>query len=133
MEEKWKEEPDSEDFIHAGFRCVLRRAPVMRYWTGYVLIKDQNHPFWGRHPAELEFIPVHGKVTYADFNPTNEADNSSWWVGFHCGHPFDLIVWDWELEGKKYPRLFKDHVYRDLEFAREQAMILADWAKKAME
>jgi len=131
IQEQWKEEPDSESFIHSEFRCVLRRAPLLKYWEGYVLIGNTTHPWWGLHPAELEYVPVHGKVTYSDYNPTNEDDHGSWWVGFHCGHAFDLLVWDWEMEGKKFPRLFKGHIYRDINFAREQVMILADWARKA--
>ena len=133
MDEKWKNESSGENFYHKEILCILRRSPVLKYWTGYVIIQDRKHPWWGAHPADLAYVPVHGKITYADFNPDDETDNSAWWIGFHCGHPFDLIVFDYELEGQKYPRLFKNHVYRDVEFAREQVMILADFARKALE
>lgn len=131
MEEVWKSEPDEEYFIHSGFHCILRRAPVMKYWTGYVLIEDQTHPWWGLHYAELDYVPVHGKVIYADFDPTKNDDQSAWCVGFNCGHAGDLQVWDYENEGQKYPRLFKNDIYRDINFAREQVKLLADWAAKA--
>ena len=131
--ELWKEEDDEESFIHSEFECKLIRAPLMKYWTGYVLIEDITHPWWGLHYAELDYVPIHGKISYADFNPMRESDQTAWWVGFNCGHPFDLLPFDYEIDGKKYPRLFKNHIYRNIDFAREQVMIIADWARKAVQ
>lgn len=131
IEPVWETEPDLEYFEAYGYKCVVHRLRTLKYWTGYVIISNKNHPWYGDDPRILfGEIEVHGGITYADFSPFSDS-TEDWYVGFHCGHPFDLIPYFWEQEGHNYPRLFRNHIYRDINFAIEQTKLLAKQAKDA--
>lgn len=125
MEEKWKHEPSYEESTVYGIPYRLIRQRILKYWMGYIIV-NKSHPWFNADPAELENIDVHGHVAWTGLNPFDPSPNpNEFWIGFYCGHPFDLIPYDWELEGKKYPRLFKKHIYRDMEFVRTETAKLA--------
>src|SRR5690554_1952853 len=58
MNKPWLSEPDSDEFIHEGLHCLLRRGP-MDHWCGYVGV-DKGHLLYD-HPystpkEELRFM-----------------------------------------------------------------------------
>ncbi len=62
-----------------GIRCGYVRVP-------------KGHSWWGKNYNEIE-TECHGGLTFAEKDEPcaqgNEADDG-WWVGFDCGHGFDL-------------------------------------------
>lgn len=132
MEEKWKKEPNEYRFSVDGFNLVAKRLSSTKSWTGYIIL-GSSHPWFGA-PAEEIRVPVHNGVTYADFCPFSpDPRNDQWWVGFDCSGRTDLMPFDWEAEGKKYPNLFKHLTYRDLDFVKEELRKLAKYARIAVE
>jgi hypothetical protein len=84
--EKWK----TQEFTHAGYRCVLTMNPIAGIPCGYVGV-PKYHP-WARDDAELLCIGVHGGVTYLGKAPIRadiEGGDGLFWVGFDMGHVGD--------------------------------------------
>lgn len=96
----WQNEPDRVEWVSGGLPCVLSRNPMYGTWCGYVGVPP-GHPWHGRGWPELEDVQVHGCVTYADGTDPRAPHIRSmanpreydpyWWVGFDCGHAFDLM------------------------------------------
>ncbi len=96
----WDGEPDRVAFTHAGFACLVVRAP-QGHLCGYVGVPS-GHPFHGLDRLalwRLPSLPVHGGLpTYAracDW-PICHADAlgaepALWWIGFDCAHRGDLV------------------------------------------
>jgi hypothetical protein len=98
----WQEEPDKVQWIDeaTGFDCLARRGP-MGSWCGYVGVPP-GHPAHGRDWVDVD-VDVHGGLTFAGAcdedapeghgichvpEPGRPAD--VWWLGFDCGHAFDV-------------------------------------------
>jgi hypothetical protein len=119
----WHHEPDQLEFWHANVLCRLARGP-QGAWCGYVAIPD-NHPWrHGHYPDPT----VHGGLTYAG-DSTNVPENGVifgpspgvLWVGFDCAHSgthHDLALHTREVN--------RDHIYRDVDFARREVERLAE-------
>lgn len=133
MDEVWKNETNHWKGLVCDYPVILQRQRTMGYWMGYVLIEEKNHPWYGADVADLDYVDVHGKVAYTDYNPFVDDKSGDWWVGFYCGHAFDLVPYFWETEGREYPRLFKHDVYRDYAFAKAEVTKLAEAAREAQE
>jgi hypothetical protein len=92
----WKHELDYELFEAHGFNCLISRNPSLFFWCGYVGI-PKSHPDHGKERDEFDDIMVHGGITYAEhcqrhichIPKPGEADHL-FWIGFDCGHSFDL-------------------------------------------
>lgn len=93
----WIDEPDRVQWQHAGYACMLLRHPHGGHWCGYVGV-DRAHPFYGRKPLEEE-LPLEGPwdLNYGDrcdgavcHIPEPGMPEDVWWLGFDCGHAFDL-------------------------------------------
>jgi hypothetical protein len=63
---------------YENYRYVVIRNN-MGYRCGYIEV-DRSHPWYGKSRDELDFICVHGGVTFSDF------DEDSSWFGFDCAH-----------------------------------------------
>lgn len=98
----WQDEPDLVRWTtRAGLRGLIWRAPVTGSLCGYAELKAE-HPYFAKRYERLEMaLDVHGDLTFSgSFEP--EALRSalgaigtdwldSWWLGFDCGHCFDLM------------------------------------------
>lgn len=99
----WQDECDKVQWIDdaTDLDCLIVRGP-MGSLCGYVGLPP-GHPYHGAHYDTPEGIDVHGGLTYSDHcmeglpegegichipAPGRPAD--VWWVGFDCGHTFDL-------------------------------------------
>lgn len=134
MDKKWEREPNYIEFTFHGFDCRLIRQGVMGYWMGYLIV-DKEHAWFNLDQAELEWVEVHGKVSYTGANPFNALpDEDQFWIGFYCGHEFDLIPWDWvQNDGDRHPKLFKGHTYKDVLYASSNLEHMAYQAHLAQE
>jgi hypothetical protein len=75
-----------EQFIdpESGYDCYIVQNPLGLHYCGYVWVPS-DHPCFGKDFSELEDIPVHGGVTYA------ESYLGGWLIGFDCAHFSDYI------------------------------------------
>jgi hypothetical protein len=100
----WDNEPDKMQWTDAdtGLPCMIQRNHFGAL-CGYVGV-SRAHPDYGKDYEQVE-VSVHGGLTYAAtcdpwFDPETgqgichvpepgEPDDV-WWLGFDCGHAFDL-------------------------------------------
>ena len=112
---EWDNEPDNEEFSHAGLACRLKRNPHMGNWCGYVGV-DKDHPLHGIDYDTVNLnVEVHGGLTYST------EENGIWWLGFDCAHHRDLLP--------SSPR--SGGTYRTIGFTKEQTMVLAEQLREA--
>lgn len=121
VNEEWKYEPDYDEFVHAGYRCVMKRNPL-KAWCGYIHL-DKTHPFYGISEfdlnAEFEDLPSHEGLTYS-----MEEDNH-WVIGFDCAHSWDLLP-IYANEGHIFN---SEREYRNQEYVCKILMQLADYCR----
>jgi hypothetical protein len=132
----WANEPDKVQWPDpkTGLACMIRRGPLGA-WCGYVGV-DETHPLFGVGYMDVEErfdIDVHGGLTYSNACDGDEdrgichvpgpgEPESLWWLGFDCGHAFDLVP---RMTGKGLSP-FSDHdVYRDVDYVTAETMRLA--------
>lgn len=137
----WSDEPDSDEWVESGLRCLMRRG-LLGVWCGYVLV-PRGHPWHGQRPWDIA-ARVHGGVTCA----REHVEPGLWLVGFDCGHAFDLqpgLVYLRKRLSERVPgyaaivaRLeaiptrFRD-TYRTHAYAKGQLRMLARQARQAAE
>lgn len=93
----WQSEPDRVDFVHAGFACLALRHPEHGNWCGYVAV-PREHPAYGVKPLKKDLdLDVHRGLNYGAkcsglicHVPQPGMPDDVWWLGFDCGHSFDL-------------------------------------------
>ena len=129
----WEQEPDRVQWRdpETGRVCLIKRN-TFGAWCGYVGV-EPGHPWHNKGYMEVQ-ADVHGSLTYADHCdedpakgichiPTRgEADNL-FWLGFDCGHSFDLLP-DARMN-------WGGGIYRDAEYVRDECRNLARQADQA--
>jgi hypothetical protein len=97
----WQTEPDRVDFVFAGLACFALRHPHMGFWCGYVGV-PREHPLYGRrwdNPGGLGVVlEAHQGINYSApcdgeaicHVPAPGMPDDVWWLGFDCGHTWDL-------------------------------------------
>lgn len=130
----WQDEPDRLEFRHAGFPCMIIRAPVTGSWCGYVGI-PQTHPFFEKNYMDVYGVSVHGDLTYSDHcqghichvPKPGELDNV-WWLGFDCAHAFDgMPAMNGHLTNEDN---FFARGYKDINYVTHETKDLADQLAK---
>lgn len=126
---EWNNEPDRQDFIHAGFSCFILRNQI-GCWCGYVGIPE-SHPYFGKDYNDIP-VDVHGGITYADkcdppicHIPEKGMPENVWWLGFDTAHAFDLCP--------SMHRRFQfgdTYAYRNMEYSINETKKLAEQLKK---
>lgn len=123
----WQDEPDRKEWRdkETGAPCIANRNG-MGAWCGYVAVPP-GHPLHGKHydAPETSDLRVHGGLTYANacnkhichVPEPGEPDNV-WWLGFDCGHAYDLVP------GLVSYRM-DDGEYRTLEYVEAECAKLA--------
>lgn len=122
----WQQEPDRVEFEFAGFACLMHRGSLGS-WCGYVAVPP-GHPAYGM--SNLDFLFVHGGVNYTSHcngpichTPAPGEPDDVWWIGFDCGHAWDVIPGLVALTPEC--GLFERAVYRDLAYVRSNVQFLA--------
>lgn len=132
----WDAEPDHEAWVtKAGLHAIANRVS---HWCGYVAVPP-GHPLHGKTatwaddgPTEIERLDVHGGVTYTagchgdvcHVPPPGEPDDV-WWIGFDCGHSFDVTPVHAKYEGMGLALTDGSREYRDITYVRDQCESLA--------
>lgn len=102
----WVDEPDKAQWIDedTDLDCMVRRGP-MGQWCGYVGVPP-SHPWWGRNYSDEAIdVEVHGDLTFSSLGQDGADGAGSgichvllpgrpdpvWWLGFDCGHGWDVM------------------------------------------
>jgi hypothetical protein len=139
----WLAEPDKVQWTDeaTGLVCLAKRNPRMGMWCGYVGVAE-GHRFYGVRYDAVD-VDVHGGLTYADFCEEDTPEESSichapapgepdrlWWLGFDCGHYFDLMPGTVAALRADASAVVEDlmdlgSTYRTLDFVRDECRSLA--------
>lgn len=122
----WEREPDK----WVG-ECAMALRTHAGHWCGYVGVFD-DHPLYqvGYDDERVSGISVHGGVTFAGFFEELDHDRPLWWIGFDCGHLYDLIpaIHAHELAhqaaGNGLALNYLQGEYRDLKYVQQQIIKL---------
>lgn len=140
----WVDEPDYLEFNHKGINCVVRRiytAGFGGYLGAYIQISKEQ-PLHVKKDAFIKYeLSSHKKlfITY---------QNGEDWIGFHCGHSYDIIpsirfvleksdinedprIQENREISKKFKQLFPDNpiinpTYKTWDFVVEETKKLAE-------
>lgn len=117
-EKTWEYEQDFFQDTYSGYRYIISRSDAIGVLCGYVELKTKK---WQKIAERIgysgmnEIVFTHGGVTYVGYIRGNSI-----WVGFDCGHSFDLIP---NMVNERYESLFAHTsykpTYRDLRYVRK--------------
>jgi hypothetical protein len=128
----------------------------MGHWCGYIAV-PAGHPWYLSERGSDTFrdVRVHGDITYADecagvicHVPRPGEPDSVWWVGFDCGHIWDLSPRMLAVEGmlaglddipeaareafrKAWRPIGEIHQYKTAGYVRAEVFELARQAREA--
>jgi hypothetical protein len=138
----WLDEPDRYEWRLDGLACLITRNDSLGTLCGYVGVPP-GHPWHGKH-YDAPLAEVHGGLTFAGpctghicHVPQPGEPDDVWWLGFDCGHCFDITpalsqIMGRVLEECPTPDWMPKTVYRDLEYVRGEVERLAAQAKAAV-
>lgn len=124
----WMTEPDKVQWTDpaTGYACLIVRN-TSGALCGYVGVAE-GHPHFGKHYDDVGEVEVHGGLTYSDFCsghichvPEPGQPERVWWLGFDCGHCWDLIP---DMD-RSYRMSGNECIYRDVEYVRNHCTALA--------
>lgn len=147
----WLHEPDRVEWVHHGVPCLMIRHPMHGSWCGYVGV-DPRHRWHGQEAPESPLLPrrrpswtslaedearAHGGITFV--TPSDEhfrllsepgRFKDFWWLGFDCGHAWDLSPGLRAMTARLTPHLglasSLQEQYRDVDYVRAQCIALAE-------
>lgn len=136
----WNEEPDKIVWTDeaTGLPCMIRRHPDQGNLCGYVAVAE-GHPAFNRDREDIPVSGGHRGLTYSAFCEQGEpelglchipepgAPVRVWWLGFDCGHAFDLspgTVATLRKVGVDHS-IYRGETYRDVPYVRECCRELA--------
>lgn len=125
----WDDEPDREEFRHAGLPCIVRRG-FSGAWCGYVGVPP-GHPVHGKD-SDAVAVDVHGGLTYSAkcqgdicHTPAPGESPDAWWLGFDCAHAYDVAPGMLAILGRDLHGIPGD-TYKTLEWAKAETRSLAE-------
>ena len=111
-------------FTHCGFECMTK-VSTMGIPCGYVGL-EKSHPYYGKHYDDIDDIDVHGGLTFAGY--WEDIDPKIWWLGFDCGHSWDI---DMPVRTHEYyPEIVMFKSNKPQSFVEEQTKRLAEQLEK---
>jgi len=137
----WDNEPDKVQWqdVATGLPCIARRS-AMGFWCGYVGVAE-GHPYFEReYDSGVVDLTCHGGLTFnahcaeddkehgiCHVPAPGEPDNV-WWLGFDCGHAFDLMPGTVAALRKcdaYHGDFHQQDAYRDLDYVKSECAQLA--------
>lgn len=122
---EWMDEPNRQEFEHAGLKCLILRNPELFHLNGYVAL-PKGHPWYGKGYDDID-VEVHGGLTFAREGNGHEWERGYWWVGFDCAHAWDLVPQILELVGRGPG---PHETYRNFAYVRGEIQSLAEQLAK---
>jgi hypothetical protein len=129
---EWLDEPDREEFEHAGLKCLIFRTPELGNLCGYAGV-SKGHVCYGIDGESLPYedlssVSVHGGLTFSGQGEDPWRPVGYWWLGFDCAHYMDLVPQMYELELEWYgkARAMEGTTYRNFEYVRKETKHLAE-------
>jgi len=133
----WQNEPDRKEWRDeaTGLPCLIVRHPLMGQLCGYVAVPP-GHPWHGVkcNDDRLDNVRAHGGLTFSAacdedglvcHVPQAGEPADVWWLGFDCGHAWDLIP------GIEAMGSWDHCTYRDMPYVEAECAKLAAQAKEA--
>lgn len=142
----WQDEPDKVQWKDeaTGLPCLAKRHEFYGNWCGYVGVSEGHPHFLAEDTCELD-LEVHGGITYgATCQEGPEATSIChvpgpgepdhvFWLGFDCGHAWDMQPGLIASYGERFARdgnpiwlAVREGVeYRTLEYVRAECARLA--------
>jgi hypothetical protein len=114
---EWSGEPDLLEFEVYGFKCYAERRDNMGHLCGYIVV-DGTHPWHALTYNDLNYVDVHGGLTYSDDKPNYTT------FGFDCAHAGDVVPRMVEL-------IDTDDTYKGMGYVVGELIKLAKQAKEA--
>lgn len=109
------------------------------YRCGYVKLPP-NHPWYGKDYNDLDFVEVHGGLTFAEADESCDqvGEDDGWWIGFDCAHAGDAkdpllmtvedLKWEAELSSKCGNLSRTRDTIKTTEYVREECKSLIEQA-----
>lgn len=118
-------------FEHKGLPCVVVFSQ-MGHRCGYVGV-DNTSKFYHNDYQDMDFISVHGGLTYSGGNNKYpiETGADTWWFGFDCSHYGDendinKVVEYFGKNANKHCVCYGSGIVRSLEYVIEEVKSLAE-------
>jgi len=123
---EWLDEPNREEFEHAGLKCLILRHTELGHLCGYIAI-SREHLCYGRDHDHIPYddlfpVEVHGGLTFSREGHGDTRQKGYWWLGFDCAHWGDLVPQIVELLDRE-PHEFE--TYRNFAYVRREVKELA--------
>lgn len=128
----WDGEPDRVEWRHAGVACLIVRSVSTGALCGYVGVPPA-HP-WHGLPFDVVEASTHGGLSYSEkcsppicHVPAPGEPDDVWWLGFDCGHCWDVMPALTARYGKLLAELDGGRArYRDVAYVKAEVEQLAD-------
>ncbi len=123
---EWLDEPNKDEFEHAGLKCLILRNRELGHLCGYVAVPKGN-PCYGKDGERMPYddlfpIRVHGGLTFSREGNGDTWQKGFWWLGFDCAHAWDLVPYmPFETS-----ILGTDATYRNFKYVRRETEDLAE-------
>lgn len=139
----WQHEPDKKQWIDpaTGLDCLIVRNSHLGNLCGYVGVPE-GHPLFGKAYGEID-VDVHGGLTFSEKcqpDPRGEGfgvchtpelgRGEVYWLGFDCGHAFDLAPAAEAFYRKRGLPPFGGSIYRSVAYVERECARLARQLKK---
>jgi len=154
----WVDEPNEFELKYKDYICFGRRVCIWEgwkndhlfggHWCGYIIIPP-DHPWHGKEAFSeknpYSDLDIHGGITHSGFDHIRPGFS----IGFDCGHLGDLtpsMIEIYQKIDKDMPKKFQEareilrnksqgwflnHVYRDIEYVKQECRNLVDQAIEA--
>jgi hypothetical protein len=133
----WDGEPDRIEWRHRGLPCLIVRNGNGAL-CGYAGVPPR-HPWHGLEYDGID-ADVHGGLTYAAacaghicHVPAPGEPDDVWWLGFDCGHAFDITP---RFMSPALAEIIRrsplEHAYHTIDYVKAEVERLADQALAAV-
>lgn len=118
---EWLDEPDRDEFEHAGLKCLILRHYELGHLCGYVAV-SKGHLCYGKDYDHIPYddlfpVEVHGGLTFSREGDGDTWPKGYWWLGFDCGHAWDRVP---------YMPLELGGTYKNFRYVRRETEGLAE-------
>lgn len=135
----WDGEPDRVFFMHRGLHCMILRSEVTGVLCGYVGVPRRHAAFRVAYEfVEKLGVRAHGGLTWSAHLCRQHDPDQLWWLGFDCGHAFDvqpgLDATLKQVSGHTMTDMLRNlgtddpwfPIYRTIDYVRQECIQLAE-------